>query len=185
MKRRKIDTAQEAGISSRTHEEVTFDALNEVDHVEEAEEGPELAVDGLLEEEQSDAEDILDPFEAHFARFNDDDVAGRLRAIQKDQWTTQKASISSLGKAMFSVPEATRGTEISLPEVISGPEELKLKQKLSVSIARQKPIFDPLEKSLAPCIFNYRDIFFCERTPLNSESIRRMVCLHAVNHVFK
>jgi U3 small nucleolar RNA-associated protein 25 len=184
-KRKKLDDAQGTGIGSHTHEKVTFDALNEVDQVEEAEEGPELAVDGLLEGEQSDTEDTSDPFEAHFAGFDNDDVAGRLRAIQKDQWTTQKATTSSLGKVIFTVPEAIRGTEISLPEVISGPEGLKLKHKLSVSIARQKPIFDPLEKSLAPCIFNYYDFFFCERTPLNSESIRRIVCLHAINHVFK
>jgi U3 small nucleolar RNA-associated protein 25 len=183
-KRRKLDAPQGTDVASRTYEDITIDTMNDMDQVEEAEEGPELSVHGLLGEDEGDAEEASDPFEAHFADSNDNDLSRRLSAIQKDQWTTQKVVLSKLGKALFSVPEAVRSADISLPVAISGPGGLKLKQKLAGSVTRQTPIFDTLEKSLAPCIFHYHDVFFCERTPSNSESIRRLACLHAVNHVF-
>jgi U3 small nucleolar RNA-associated protein 25 len=183
-KKRRLDTAQVADTGNRRNEEITLDCSNDADRVVEPEEGPELAVDGLLDEDESEAGDASDPFESHFTHINDDCLSKRLKAIQSSQWTTLKATLPKLGEVVFSIPEATEGTEINLP-IVSGPEQLKLKQKLAVSISRQKPIFDFLEKSLAPCIFHYHDIFFCGRIPTNSESLRRLACLHAVNHVFK
>jgi U3 small nucleolar RNA-associated protein 25 len=68
---------------------------------------------------------------------------------------------------------------------MSGPAELKLKQKLAGVISKQLVEFDGLEKYIAPSIFNYQDILYCERRPTNSEILRRLVCLHVINHIFK
>ncbi|KAK2818452.1 rRNA-binding ribosome biosynthesis protein utp25, partial [Arthroderma sp. PD_2] len=56
-----------------------------------------------------------------------------------------------------------------------------LKQKL----ARNAVSFDPLSSSLTPYIFGYRDTLFCSRTTQNSDKLRDLYCLHALNHVLK
>jgi len=42
-----------------------------------------------------------------------------------------------------------------------------------------------LEATLASHIFNYQDLLFPVRSTANAESIRRLACLHAMNHVLK
>ena len=153
---------------------------------QEVEEGPETATDGLLaEEEEEEAEDCSDPFEAHFADPDENVLAQRLKSLQKGQWHTQKVVLPNVGKAIFGIPQSDNATEITTTTLISGPEDLRLKQKLVAVITKQRPSFDDLEKSIAPLLFGYQDVLFCERTPTNSESLRRLACLHAVNHVFK
>jgi U3 small nucleolar RNA-associated protein 25 len=85
----------------------------------------------------------------------------------------------------MSLPQTDVASGVVVPASISGPRDLKLKQKLAGVISKQIPNFEPLEKSIAGYMFNYQDILYCERNPTNSDSLRRLACLHAVNHVFK
>lgn len=155
---------------------------NDADDVDEEEEGPETAIDGQLEDD--DEEDNSDPFEAHFANPDDNILSRRLQHLEKGQWAIQKSILPKVGKVIMSIPgegEAKQTKAMS----IKGPEELKLKQKLAGVIQKQCPTFDALEKSISPLIFGYQDLLFCERNISNAESLRRLTCLHAVNHVFK
>jgi U3 small nucleolar RNA-associated protein 25 len=189
VKRRKLEhtsnpKAEEIGVTERVADAEAV--AEETDLVEEEEEGPETATDGLLEDEdQDEPEDASDPFEAHFADPDDNLLGKRLRSLQQNEWTSQKAALLKVGKAVISVPqkEDTKGSNGSTP--VSGPEELKLKQKLAGAMLKQLPSFDALEKSIAQYIFGYQDVLFCERSPSNSASLRRLTCLHAINHVFK
>ncbi len=136
----------------------------------------------MLDEE--DEEDSSDPFEAHFATPDSNVLIRRLKALEQKQWTTQKKPLSKTTKAAFSMPEKEE-TKASEPASISGPNELKLKQKLANTMANLRPKFNDLEKSIAPLIFGYQDILYCQRTTVNADSLRRLTCLHAINHIFK
>jgi len=185
-KRRKLDHPAEPSEAK----EVPARDLNiveqgeDADVVEEEEEGPEIATDGLLED-NDDEQDASDPFEVHFADPEDNLLAKRLKAVQSNSWTTTKTLLPRFGKVVMGLPQTDLVSGGATLASISGPRDLKLKQKLSGVISKQRPNFDPLEKNIAAHMFNYQDILYCERTPTNSDSLRRLACLHAVNHVFK
>ncbi|KAE8445312.1 rRNA-binding ribosome biosynthesis protein utp25 [Mollisiaceae sp. DMI_Dod_QoI] len=185
-KRRKLDHTSDAAANKkensgmRDHDSVAADG----DQVQEPEEGPETATDGLLEEVEDDLVDASDPFEAHFADPDDNLLAQRLKSVQQNRWTGQKVVLPEVGRAVLSFPQSEITKSFST-ESVSGPKELKLKQKLATAMSKHKPAFDILERHLAPIIFNYQDVLYCERKTSNSENLRRLICLHAVNHVFK
>lgn len=188
-KRRKLDHVQEAKEQKLQEEnssqpEAEGEDVEDADHVEEVEEGPETATDGLLEDDE-DLEDASDPFESHFADPNDNLLSQRLKSLLENKWNTNKAVLPAAGKVIISVPESDDPKALVIPTSISSPEELKLKEKLARAITKQQPSFDVLEKSIAPLIFNYQDVLLCDRRPANAENLRRLTCLHAVNHVFK
>lgn len=186
-KRRKLEHPQETIAAEPVEESNSVELDNQAedpDVVEEEEEGPETEVDPM-EDGDEESEDASDPFEAHFADPEDNVLSSRLKALEKNQWITQKTVLPNVGKAVISMPQTEGSKNCTLPDPISGPEYLKLKQKLAGVVAKQRPLFADLGKSIAPCIFNYQDILYCERNPTNSESLRRLACLHAVNHVFK
>lgn len=181
-KRRKLNQAPN---EVEFQEDEDFNDAADADEVEEAEEGPETATDGLLEvgDEKEDLEDASDPFEAHFADPDDNLLAQRLKSLQDNHWATQKLLIPKFGKVVISIAQKE---ELKISAVlVSGPADLKLKQKLAAILCKQCSSFDDLEKHIASPIFNYQDILYCERLPENAESLRRLVCLHAVNHIFK
>lgn len=62
---------------------------------------------------------------------------------------------------------------------------MQLKQRLKSPAARLLPAFDQLTGSLASDICGYRDVLFSSRRPGNAEDLRRLACLHSLNHVFK
>ena len=179
-KRRKLEHIEEAKELERGDE----DLENDADGVEEEEEGPETAVDGLMEDD-GEQEDTSDPFETHFANPDEHILARQLMFVKNNQWSTRKTVLPGIGKAIFNSPGDGGHTTDAVLANMSGPGELKLKQKLAVAISKQRPAFDELEKSLAPLIFSYQDVFYCERTPASGQSLRRLTCLHAINHVFK
>jgi U3 small nucleolar RNA-associated protein 25 len=184
-KRRKLNQAPESRPTKVGQEEDSGAGVEDADEVQEAEEGPETATDGLLEEDEGDLEDASDPFEAHFADPDNNVLSRRLKSLEKNLWTTQKLSVPNLGKVTLSFPGDEDNKSSTGLKPRFGPAELKLKQKLAGFMSRERPEFDEVEKYIAPAIFSYQDVLYCERRPTNSESLRRLACLHAINHVFK
>lgn len=182
-KRRKLEHTTEVKEVPGSDSEDLEGQAGDADIVDEAEEGPETATDGFLEGE-NDNEDASDPFETHFADPEDNVLLKKLKALQLNQWSTQKTLLPKFGKAVISLPQ-TDDAKTDIIPTVAGPGDLKLKQKLAGVISKQRQTFDPLEQSIARYMFNYQDILYCERSPVNSESLRRLACLHAVNHVFK
>lgn len=182
-KRRKMDTGS-APVEDGSDEDEDMEELAHVDEVEEEEEGPETAIDGTLDDDtdEEEEEDLSDPFEAHFANPDDNVLARRLKNLKKGVMT-QKKELVKIGRAVVAVPEADE--QMDFPAPISTPAGLKLKQKLAGPISKQRSKFDDLESTTAGALFNYKDVLYCERHPSNSERLRRLACLHAVNHVYK
>lgn len=185
QKRRKIEhySEPESTQGQYSDEDIPSQVTEEFDVVVEEEEGPETATEGLLEEAEDESEDSSDPFETHFANPDDNILTKRLKSIQMTEWTSRKIVLPTIGKALTSVPQ--KDDLKSSESKVAGPTELKLKQKLLNVMIKQRPVFDTLEMHLAPIVFGYQDMLFCERSPANAEKLRRLTCLHAVNHIFK
>ncbi|KAI9738522.1 MAG: rRNA-binding ribosome biosynthesis protein utp25 [Claussenomyces sp. TS43310] len=183
-KRRKLDhktdvqarDAEDAKYFSKTNPGDLDEALEEV-------EGVETSAEDILEGED-DTKDASDPFEYHFVRPDADILSKRLLSLGKSQWRILKTISSVLGRVTVGIAE-DNGTMPNLPAPVAGPESLRLKQKLAKSIRYRTSEFDSLEQAIAPCIFDYHDLLYCERKGANAERLRRLTCLHAMNHVLK
>ncbi|RYO87987.1 hypothetical protein DL766_004962 [Monosporascus sp. MC13-8B] len=162
-------------------EPASEDENRDVDLVEEPEEGPEAEVE--IDALDDDEEDMSDPFETHFANPDQDVLKRRLKAIESKEY----AQIQS-EKNGWRITRSIPGKDSPLakePPTIPGPSSLKLKHRLVEAAAKKSPSFDKLEQILYPSVFGYQDLLFAGRTVKNAEHLRRMTCLHAVNHVFK
>ncbi|KAK7755982.1 rRNA-binding ribosome biosynthesis protein utp25 [Diatrype stigma] len=158
------------------------DEDRDLDHVEEPEEDPEAEVEFVVDGDD-DEEDTSDPFETHFAKPDQDLLQKRLKAVDAGEYT-QTQHEQNGWRIVKNIP----GKDLppsKEPPTISGPSSLKLKQRLAGTANKLRPAFDDLEQVLYPLVFGYQDVLFCGRTVQNAENLRRMACLHAVNHVFK
>ncbi|KAF4453508.1 u3 small nucleolar rna-associated protein 25 [Fusarium austroafricanum] len=188
-KRRKLDhkessqSQSDEGSSGEVSEAEDQDEDAEKD-IDCAEDEPEDQVEEKLEDDDDseDEEDPTDPFDVHFAHPSDDVVAKKVKAVQKSNWATKRALLQTL-RATIMYPGSDTGSEV--PKPIAGLDGLQLKQKLKETASRKIGEFDAVQRNLSPLLFNYHDILFCGRTVRNSDSLRKLTCLHALNHVFK
>ncbi|RKK20086.1 U3 small nucleolar RNA-associated protein 25 [Fusarium oxysporum f. sp. cepae] len=188
-KRRKLDhkkstqsQTEEDSSGEESHaEDQDEDTEKDIDRSEdEAEEQVEEKLDD--EDDSEDEENPTDSFDVHFAHPNDNTVSQRVKSVQKNDWATKRALLHNM-RATILYPGSDTGSEI--PKPIAGLEGLQLKQKLRETSSRKIGDFDALQRNLGPLIFNYNDVLFCDRTVQNSDSLRELACLHALNHVFK
>ncbi|KAK1589657.1 U3 small nucleolar RNA-associated protein 25 [Colletotrichum navitas] len=186
-KRRKLEggtSAVPAQAESESDEDEDEKEGEDVDRVEEAE---DPMADLAEEEEQSDDEDDVDasdPFDSHFTTPDEDLTAKRVKAVQKKDWTF-KRTMSKVSKAVVTYPHVEDSDAPVIPSPISSLDGLKLKQKLRETASKKLATLDPLQQAIAPTIFSYSDVLYDNRNTQNSEGLRQLVCLHAVNHVFK
>ncbi|KAI1060093.1 hypothetical protein LB507_011406 [Fusarium sp. FIESC RH6] len=187
-KRRKLDhqeptqSRQDEDSSDDEGDEDEEDAEKDIDR---AEDEPEDQVEEQIDEDDEDSEDEenpSDPFDVHFAHPDDDAVAKRVNSVQKSDWATKRALLQN-SRATIMYPSSDAGAEV--PKPIEGLDGLQLKQKLKETSSRKIGEFDAVQRNLSPLLFNYNDVLFCDRTVRNSDSLRELTCLHALNHVFK
>ncbi|KAG7113097.1 U3 small nucleolar RNA-associated protein 25 like [Verticillium longisporum] len=197
-KRRKLDSgaaAEEPDLGSAPLDDESEDddaeekEPEDLDLVEEAEEDPAVAHaeaedDIDVDDNDEDEEDATDPFDNHFTSPDETLTAQRVRAVQGNEWATSR-HVTKLSRAVLMSPKVDEAEEAKLPSPITGPDGLKLKMKLKEVVSRKLPSFDPVQQSLAPMLFNYLDILFGDRNVRNSDSLRQITCLHAINHVLK
>ncbi|KAI1487865.1 hypothetical protein F5X96DRAFT_647994 [Biscogniauxia mediterranea] len=192
-KRRKVDHQPKESKSKRQPEPepepeaaASDNEERDVDLVEEEpEEGPddEIAVDED-EDDEDDIPDSSDPFETHFVNPDQDTLAKRVKSAQENDYQSKQFEKNGW-KLVTNIPGKDPDQSMSPPTTLSGLSSLKLKHKLAETASKKKSTFDKLEQVLYPLTFSYQDLLFCARTVKNAESLRRMACLHAVNHVFK
>ncbi|TQS37740.1 hypothetical protein Golomagni_01774 [Golovinomyces magnicellulatus] len=131
------------------------------------------------EENQCKDKNVSDPFSSHF----DDSNCLKIKLVTETEWVTKKLVISEEYRAIVTVLKNGSNSYQFRPVADAGG--LFLKKRLLDTFSKQRSSLDILEKNLASFMFNYQDILFCGRTPLNSEILRRLVCLHSVNHLLK
>lgn len=189
-KRRKLDyqmaTGDKPEVGSAEPEQ---DTARDVDFVEEGEDAPEeTGAEGAFDEEEDDEDekiDTSDPFDRHFVAIDEASLTRRLQAVEEAKWTTKKVASKGM-KAVLNVPDTGDDSDqTSIPAPVSSPSDLPLKLKLRESMTNKSAKFSSAEQSLAPYIFGYNDLLYCNRTLANGQNMRRLACLHALNHVFK
>jgi U3 small nucleolar RNA-associated protein 25 len=136
------------------------------------------------DDDDQELPDILDPFKTHFSEPKETDVAKKIKAIQMDDWHAKKSLVES-SRMLFTLPTIADADGFTPPAPILRPSELSLKKKLSDAATAQRATLDYTEQKIAPLLFQYYDTLFCERTVSNGPSLRRLACLHAVNHLSK
>ncbi|KAH0543660.1 rRNA-binding ribosome biosynthesis protein utp25 [Glutinoglossum americanum] len=137
------------------------------------------------EEEELGEADYSDPFETHFANPDNIHLSEQIKELSKSGWHMHKIQYDGAGKAILTTPASDKQKSPVNAVYFTGPENLKIKKRLSVSISTLRPKFNPLEGAISPYIFNYQDLLFCARSLRNANDLRTLTCLHALNHVFK
>ncbi|KHJ32449.1 putative digestive-organ expansion factor [Erysiphe necator] len=168
---------------SDNKDSTSIDQLDKIDELETTED-PLTENDDFSEdcnEDDGTTNNKLDPFSYHFADSSATNEKEKPDSLTDSHWHTRKLDIPKFGKASVTVPDSDDYKHHPITNV----KELVLKKKLAVSFSEQRPELDVVEKSLASFLFNYQDILFCARTPWNSEKLRRLVCLHFLNHILK
>ncbi|CAJ2502568.1 Uu.00g099620.m01.CDS01 [Anthostomella pinea] len=156
----------------------------DVDRVEDPEEEPDEGIVIGEDDGEEEIPDASDPFETHFVTPDESEFIKRLKGIQSDDYQPRQNEQNGW-RLTTSIPGKDSSQTMRLPTTIPGPSALKLKQRLVESANKKRPNFDKLEQILYPLAFGYHDLLFCGRNVKNAESLRRMACLHAVNHIFK
>ena len=174
-KKRRVETA-EAILEPEVPED-------DVDHVKELEEVEDFGVDGA--EAVDDLHDDYDPFLKHFAQHENTELSLGIANVRKDNWATRVSDSKLEGGYLFKFPQGSNSTLTHGSSAILDINSLQLKQKLQEPAKKVLPSLDRVTGSLTSSIFNYRDVLFPQRTLGNTETLRNLICLHALNHVFK
>ncbi|ROW13331.1 hypothetical protein VPNG_05491 [Cytospora leucostoma] len=185
-KRRKLDHQGPQTEKSKDEDEAT-DEVKDLDFVQEPEEAPDDAETGGAfdgDDDEDEVVDTSDPFESHFGAVDETIVTRRLKAIEEAKWSTKKVATKGT-RAWLNAPDTGDASDqITVPAPTSSASELHLKHRLQESM-KEKRKLDTVEQSLAPYLFGYRDLLYCDRKLSNGKSIRRLACLHALNHIYK
>ena len=159
-----------------------------LDLVGESEESEDPGIDGPESETEAEyeAEEDYDPFFKHLGNMGDDQrLEQAILAVKENQWSTKRhANISNWSQTLKSPVASDSAPDMGLGSY-SSAKDLMLKQRLKGSAERILPPFDKLTGSLAFSIFHYQDILFPKRTLGNKETLRKLTCLHLLNHIFK
>ena len=154
----------------------------EVDRVEEPEEVEDFGVDDA---EDVDLQDDYDPFLKHFAQREDTELSQAIRDIKNGNWATEMSDSQLEEGYSVKVPQVSSSALVYGSSIVLNTEDLQLKQKLQEPAKKVLSSLDRVTGSLASTIFNYRDVLFPQRTLRNAETSRKLICLHALNHIFK
>ncbi|RDA88609.1 hypothetical protein CP532_5816 [Ophiocordyceps camponoti-leonardi (nom. inval.)] len=185
-KRRKLDhdgpTEKPSESLPPPIEEQSAEENDDVDRVGEEEEEDGIDDQPYDVSDSENEDDSPDPFEVHFAHPDETGVKKAIEDVVQGRWATKRALIQPLRATLLSPgSEAT----FSPPATTSRIDSFRLKQKLKQIADKQLGKLDETQRVLAPLLFDYRDVLHCHRTVANSDGLRRLVCLHALNHLFK
>jgi len=157
-------------------DEVDAESLDQ-DDTEEAD-----SETGSMQDEEEHEGESDDKFETHFERPDEKELAIRLKAISETQWTTTKVDTAG-GRCMLQVPSSDE--KALARRRLRSTKDIRLKQRLVDNAQEVLGVFDKVEQTVAPSLFDYQDVMFGARTPTNAHRLRDMACLHALNHILK
>ncbi|MCJ1263971.1 rRNA-binding ribosome biosynthesis protein utp25 [Lobaria immixta] len=163
-----------------------IDVVEDVDLVIEPEEAEDLGIGELTDEYGNDeAEGGHDPFISQFANPDESEIARMIDDVKHNRWLLNKSAKDSEWPSSLKAPAGSKVSNFSEMEILQGTQSILLKQRLKTPAVRLLPAFDQLTGSLASNICGYRDVLFSSRTPGYADYLRKLACLHSLNHVFK
>lgn len=180
-KRRKLDHGDSPeGDNAGGSDQEEGDQTRDLDAVEE----PEDPAIGLEEqpEDSDDEDDADDPFDVHYAQPNEELISQNVKAVKSGEWASKRTMMQSWRATLMS-PGSDGDCEV--PQLVSGLDSLRLKQKLAETAGKKMGGFNMLQRTFGSVLFDYRDVMHCDRNINNSDQLRQLTCLHALNHIFK
>lgn len=156
----------------------------EVEAVEPEDEQDHDVTEGVVDGDfvDDDEEDSGDPFEIHFDHPDEAEVTGRLKKVKAGTLQAKQIKSDVIGKLSEAGPAVE--TAAAAPK-LSTIKSAKLKKRLVDPATSLLPKLTSLQKELAPGILEYKDVLFSGRTSENAEDLRRLACVHALNHLYK
>lgn len=152
---------------------------------------PEEDDDPSIEEAELDAEDAdeaevnVDPFSRHISNIDAREFEQKIEAVKNNAWSIEKRGRQLQWSHTLHLPNVPALIPLAESGVISSTVDILLKQRLKVSAEKAIPALDKNTGNIAFAVFNYQDILFAHQSMEISENIRKLTCLHALNHVFK
>ncbi|XP_046847706.1 U3 small nucleolar RNA-associated protein 25 homolog isoform X2 [Xenia sp. Carnegie-2017] len=151
-------------------------------------------------DEESDSDDnsnsndmkerlMSEPFSQHFEVDIEDHVITKLasrpsiKAIKTEIDNGIALHYPSISESTIESPVCI-GSKTTLENFWVKPKLCENWKSLNQTI-KSDEIFTRLQKDLFPMLNSYQDLYYCLRDFNNSEEIRRMYCLHALNHILK
>ncbi|KAJ2903202.1 hypothetical protein MKZ38_010238 [Zalerion maritima] len=129
-----------------------------------------------------------DPFHNHYSEPDEKDVAKKILAIKNSKWDMVRVA-TKLSKNVVVMPDvdgSSATANISFPPPVLDASTLNLKKRLQNGLGDSwEEGFDEEEQSFASLLFNYHDMLYCKRTHVNAPKLRKLLCLHALNHCLK
>jgi U3 small nucleolar RNA-associated protein 25 len=181
-KRRKIELNEKPDTLPEEISVNQVDEEGEDDHVFAEPEGDD-DVEEIDHESTVDEESQNDPYEFHFSAAGGDGLAARIDLVKSGQWTTRKSAIgSNISRHHAFVERSDHSAEKATFKSI---KDFSLKERLVLPAVKHIPTLSDFERRIATDLLNYTDALVSTRTVNNAESLRKLSCLHAVNHVLK
>ena len=178
-KRRKISDDQEY-----TEIGVLDDEVELIEEPRDEDSGAELLESDMEDADQS--REDRDSFAKHFGDpENDKELGQKIQAVKENNWSTSESMKIQKWLCTLRTPRVPGANPDPGSHTVSNLKELTLKNRLRGSSGQLMPSMDKLSGSVAFNLFNYYDILFPHRNLDNSEILRKLACLHAINHVFK
>ena len=153
------------------------------DNVEDEEEQDNVGYSDMDEESDIDEiETYADPFVRQSSDNQQRNLLSFINSIQERKWRTQKSKTKNSYVVISKEPEG-------MESVLRPPKlEIKsfyLKERIrEMGNALLSHIGSSVEDLLLP-INHYQDVLFPLRSPANAKSLRNMLSLHIINHVYK
>lgn len=158
---------------------------DDVEMEQQEDEDPDLDDVESVAEDADEIEVDVDAFSKHFSETKAEELEQKIQAIKNNTWNTEKRGKQLQWSHTLSVPSVPVLSASASFSNISSTTDMMLKQRLQVSAEKVIPALDKLTGNVASALFNYRDVLYPQRTLQNSETLRKLTCLHALNHVFK
>ena len=164
------------------------DPKSDVADLMEPEETRDAVVTETVEDDpDDDGRDPSDPFEVHFSSISSDILARGINDVVASNFTRSRCSFTHYLNASVVQPasEIMPFVQAEAMNTLTANHAMFLKARVRPAATELLERADMDMKSLSRLLFEYRDLLFCTRTVSNSESLRRLYCMHALNHVLK
>ncbi|KAK9456429.1 hypothetical protein V1511DRAFT_497523 [Dipodascopsis uninucleata] len=195
-KRKKIEAEPDNKLEAE-EEEYIYTETEQVPETEEyiANDNSNESDDQIIhDDDETDDNDVSDPFQLHFNNQNDSSLREIINATTKE-WKSQKYvksmknEINKYTVRIF-LPDSRKLHE--LKGDLNNLNSLKIKTRLqdpfrnlNKKLSRNECGFSYFQQILVQYMFSYQDILFPSRNYRNGTEIRQLYTLHILNHIYK
>ncbi|KAL9128001.1 MAG: hypothetical protein Q9217_003227 [Psora testacea] len=135
---------------------------------------------------KNETEDQSDPFAKHLTDVEGEgELSKKIADIKGKRWQIWKGPKQAKWTYSYRHPASMDVAAEEWAQTSTGVVSLGLKERLKAPATKALPLLDPLTGHVASSISKYLDVFFPLRTLENADTLRKLACLHTLNHIVK